>query len=142
MARWDPLREFALILAMAVPGFVACALVFLAIDPIARGRWRLWPDAAGLTLAAGAVAAYALAGAVVASASRDPDFLWGGCGIVLLFSTGILLPVWVGLGQAAADQEPGFALVLWTQPLIAVTSFQLGARAARGVRRLARDRRP
>ena len=30
LARWDPLREFALILGMALPGFLACAVVFVA----------------------------------------------------------------------------------------------------------------
>ena len=139
VARWDPLREFGLILGMALPGFVACAAVFLAIDPIASNRWRPLPDQAALSLAAVAIVAYFLAGLFVGTASNDPDVAWGGCGIAFLFSTGILLPVWVGLGHVAAQQEPGFAAVLWGQPIIAVTTYMFGMGTARVARRLMRQ---
>lgn len=135
MARWSPLREFALILAMALPGFLACSVVFLAIDPIATRRWRPLVDDAAGSLALVTIVAYLAAGLVVTAASTDPDVAWGGCSIVTLFSLGILLPIWVGLGRVAAEQDPLFRAVLWLQPILAIAAYLLGAGLVALVRR-------
>ena len=141
LARWDPLREFALILGMSLPGFLACAVVFVAIDPIATNRWRPVDDAAQ-SLALVTVVAYLAAGLLVTASSADPDVAWGGCSIVTLFSLGILLPIWVGLGRVAATQQPLFAAVLWLQPVLAIGAYLLGAGLVALVRRALTTRRP
>lgn len=38
MARREAWQEFALLLAIALPGFTACSVVFVAIEPIATNR--------------------------------------------------------------------------------------------------------
>jgi hypothetical protein len=136
------LREFALILGMALPGFLACAVVFIAIDPIATNRWRPVVDDAAQSLALVTVVAYLAAGLLVTASSTDPDVAWGGCSIVTLFSLGILLPIWVGLGRVAASQEPLFAAVLWLQPVLAIVSYLLGAGIVSLLRRALTPRRP
>ena len=141
LARWDPLREFALVLGMALPGFLACAVVFVAIDPIATNRWRPVDDAAQ-SLALVTIVAYLAAGLLVTASSTDPDVAWGGCSIVTLFSLGILLPIWVGLGRVAATQQPLFAAVLWLQPVLAIGSYLIGAGIVALVRRALTTRRP
>jgi hypothetical protein len=135
------LRDFALVLAMAVPAFLACAAVFVTIDPIATNRWRPFVADAALSLALVTVLAYLLAGLAVTAASTDPDVAWAGCGIVLLFSLGILLPIWVGLGRVAANREPLFAAVLWFQPILAVAAYWVGAGSVALTRRALAARR-
>jgi hypothetical protein len=127
MGRWNPLREFALILGMALPGFLACSVVFIAIDPIATNRWRPVGDDAAQSLALVTIVAYLVAGLLVTASSTDPDVALGGCSIATLFSLGILLPIWVGLGRVAADQQPLFRAVLWLQPVLAIGAYLLGA---------------
>lgn len=134
--RWNPLREFALILGMALPGFLACAVVFTAIDPIATGQWRPVAGDAGRSLALVTVVAYLTAGLAVCAASHDPDVTWGGCGVVTLFSLGILLPIWVGLGRTGSGQEPLFTAALWLQPVLAIGAYLLGAGVVTLVRRV------
>ena len=136
--RWNPLREFALVLGMALPGFLACSAVFVAIDPIATNRWRLGDADAAQSLALVTIVAYLAAGLLVTACSTDPDVAWGGCSIVTLFSLGILLPIWVGLGRAAADQQPLFRAVLWLQPVLAVGAYLLGAGIVALLRRVLR----
>lgn len=142
MARWSPLRDFALVLAMAVPGFLACGAVFISIDPIATNRWRPFVDDAALALALVTVIAYLLAGLAVTAASTDPDVTWGGCSIVTLFSLGILLPIWVGLGRVTAAREPLFAAVLWLQPVLAIAAYLGGAGCVALTRRVRAAHRP
>ena len=87
--------------AARIPGLQR---VFVAIDPIAANRWRLGDADAAQSLALVTIVAYLGAGLLVTACSTDPDVAWGGCSIVTLFSLGILLPIWVGLGRVAADQ--------------------------------------
>jgi hypothetical protein len=126
MTRWNPLREFAIILGIALPGFLACSIVYVAIDPIATNRWRPIADDAAQSLALVTIVAYLAAGVAVAAFSADPDVAWGGCSIVTVFSLGILLPIWVGLGGVAASQQPLFQAVLWLQPVLAIGAYLLG----------------
>jgi hypothetical protein len=135
VARREAWQEFATLLGIALPGFLACSAVFVAIDPIAAGRWRPAADAAAPSLALVTLAAYLAAGLVVAGASADPDVAWGGGGVVAVFSLGILLPVWVGLGPAVAGAEPLFRAVLWLQPVLALGAYLLGVGAVALVRR-------
>lgn len=80
--------------------------------------------------------AYLAAGLLVAAASTDPDVAWGGGGVVAVFSLGILLPIWVGLGRVAADQQPLFRAVLWLQPVLAIGAYLLGVGAVALLRRV------
>jgi hypothetical protein len=135
MARREAWEEFATLLGIALPGFAACAAVYIAIDPIAVGRWRPIGDDAASSLALVTVVAYLAAGLLVAGASADPDVAWGGGGVVALFSLGTLLPIWVGLGREAAETDPLFAAVLWLQPVLALGAYLLGVGAVALVRR-------
>ena len=86
MARPDPLRELAITLGMALPGFLACGVVYLAIEPIATNRWRPFADDPAQSLALVTIVAYAIAGLLVAGFAADSDVTWGGCSIVTLCS--------------------------------------------------------
>ena len=133
--RPSALRDFALVLLMAIPAFLAACAVVLAIPPIADARWRLVGDDATLSLGLVSVGAYLLTGLVVSGCSADPDVGWGGCSIVIVCSLGTLLPIWIGFGPLAADQSLAFRAVLWLQPLLAVGGYLLGASLVRLIRR-------
>jgi hypothetical protein len=126
VARREAWQEFAIQLGMAMPGFVACGAVFIAIDAIAANRWRPIGEDAAQSLALVTVIAYLGAGLLVGAVSADPDVAWGGGGVVTLFSLGTLLPVWVGHGGAAAAELPLFRVVLWLQPVLAIAGYLLG----------------
>jgi Flp pilus assembly protein protease CpaA len=136
MRRWDPLREFALILGMAVPGFLASATVAVTIEPIADGRWRPIADDAAWSLVLVTIVAYTAAGLAVTAASDDADVALGGGSIAFVFSLGLLVLIWIGLGRTGARQEPLFAAALWLQPILAIVAYLLGAAVVALARRI------
>lgn len=136
MRRPDPLREFAITVGMALPGFLACSIVYLAIDPIASGRWQPIAGDSGQSLALVSLSAYLVAGLLIAACTTDGDILLGGGSIATVFSLGLLVPVSVGLGRGGAAHDPLFGAVLWLQPLLAILAYLVGVGLAMLMRAL------